>query len=437
MANATLERQIIGGLLHHPGVIAEKQITAEHFSDAFSVSAFGAMLAILGEGKQPDPVSTSERMGRMGDLGKLAHDWQETRPANRDTVSGWADSLKQLHRQLALLAALSDAQTAAQRGETPESVIASLLQKVGALEASGAVYARDIKQVLAGFIDTVEQRFQREGVLLGIPSGLTDLDELLLGFQPGNLYIVGARPGMGKSALMAEWAVHAGIKQYAVGIVSAEMSAEQLAGRMVASTGRIDHYNLNTGKLLDDQWPRMTSAVNILAETRIRITDKPACSVGEIGLQAREWALSGGLDILFVDYLSLLKSDTKHDTRTREVGDMAQGLKQLARALKIPVVCLAQLSRKCEERTNKRPINADLRDSGEIEQEADAILFLYRDEVYHENTKDKGIAEIIVSKNRHGPGQVTVKATWLGPYQRFENFLPYDPADHYGRGQGR
>jgi replicative DNA helicase len=280
MVNATaLERQLIGGLLHHPGVIAEKQITAEHFTDAFTVTAFGAVLGLLGEGKQPDPVSTSERMGRLGDLGKLVGDWQETKPANRDTVSAWADSLKKEHRQRALLAALSDAQRAAQRGEAPESIVSGLLGTIGALNASGAVHAKGIKQILAGFIDTVEQRFSNEGALLGIPSGLTDLDRLLLGFRPNFLYILGARPSMGKSALMAQLAVNAASQaRKAVGIVSAEMSSEQLIERMVSSVGRIDHHNLSTGKLLDDQWPRLTSAVNILAESGMRLNDKPACS---------------------------------------------------------------------------------------------------------------------------------------------------------------
>jgi len=415
------ERQLVAGLIHHPSVIANKQIMVEHFTDGWSASVLGAMLAILSEGNTPDPVSTNERMGSAGDLGKLLGDWKETKPANRDTVSNWADGIKKAHRQRALLEALSDATRAAKANKSPEEVIALVLKKIGTLNASGEAYSKSIKQVLSGFVDTLDQRSANEGQLLGIPSGLNDLDSLLLGFRPSSFYVVGARPSMGKTALMGQSALNAASRGHAVGIISAEMTSEQLVERMVATTGRIDAHQLGTGKLDDDGWPRLNAAVTTLSDNRLMFFDKPSCTIADITLQAREWSLSGGLDILFVDYLSLLKPEGKHETRSREVGDMAQALKQLARTLKIPVVCLAQLSRKCDDRPNKRPINADLRDSGEIEQEADAILFLYRDEVYHPDTDSKGVAEIIVRKNRHG-NIATVKALWLGQYQRFENF---------------
>lgn len=422
MNDTANERQLVAGLIHHPSVIASKQIIFEHFTDGWSASVFGSVLAILSEGKSPDPVSTTERMGSTGDLSKLIGDWQETKPANLDTVSGWADRLKRDNIKRTLLNALVDAQKAVEANDSPEKVLAGILQKTGDLSASGEVYSKDIKDVLSGFVDTLEQRFANEGQLRGVPSGLNDLDSLLLGFRPSSLYVIAARPTMGKTAFMGQSAINAAAMGYSVGIVSAEMTAEQLAERMVAATGRIDAHQLGTGKLDDDDWPRLTNAVSRLSANRLLFFDKPSCTIADITLQAREWSLSGGLDILFVDYLSLLKPDGKHETRSREVGDMAQGLKQLARTLKIPVVCLAQLSRKCEERPNKRPINADLRDSGEIEQEADAILFLYRDEVYHPDTDSKGVAEIIVRKNRHG-NIATVKALWLGQYQRFENFM--------------
>lgn len=260
----------------------------------------------------------------------------------------------------------------------------------------------------------------------GIPSGLTDLDEILCGFQPGFLYVLGARPAMGKTVLMMDWAMHAAVKVRAhVGVVSAEMSGLDLAFRSVASTGRIDNTRLQTGKLDDDEWPRLTSAINLLADTNLRIFDKPACSITDIALQARAWRLGGGLDMLLVDYLSLLKPEGKHETRTREVGAMVYALKQLARSLNIPVVLLAQLNRELEKRPNKRPTMADLRDSGEIEQNADVVMFLYRDEVYNPDTDQKGVAEINIEKNRHGP-RGTVKATFLGQYFRFENFISYE-----------
>lgn len=425
---SVIEANVIGGCIHHPGVIAKTQLRLEHFSDTYHVTAFGALMALLRNGHTPDPISVTERMGRYGDMGRMLTYWRETKPVHQDTVINWVGGLKADYRRRELRTILESGLKALET-ETPDAVAGTVLDRIGGLDAEVVNYDHAMKPLLAEMIDEVERRFQSDNTMRGLPSGLVDLDEVLCGFQPGFLYVLGARPKMGKTILMLDWAMHAAIKSQAhIGIVSAEMSALDLAFRSVSSLGRIDAAHVQSGKLEDDEWPRMTSAINILAETNLRIFDKPSCSVTDIALQARAWKLSGGLDMLLVDYLSLLKPEGKHDTRTREVGAMVQALKRLARQMNIPLVLLAQLNRGLEQRPNKRPIMADLRDSGEIEQEADVIMFLYRDEVYNKETSEKGIAEINIAGNRHGP-TCTVKATFLGQYFRFENFIseyPYE-----------
>ena len=284
-----------------------------------------------------------------------------------------------------------------------------------------------IKPLLAKAIDRIEMLFQKEGHITGASTGFNDFDDLTSGMQPSDLVIVAGRPSMGKTTFAMNIAEHVAIKeQVPVAVFSMEMPGEQLAMRMISSLGRIDQHRVRTGKLEDDEWPRMTSAINILAETKLYIDDTPAMTPTEVRARCRRLAREndGKLGLIVLDYLQLMQSPGS-ESRVNEISDISRSLKALAKELNVPVIALSQLNRSLEQRPNKRPIMSDLRESGAIEQDADVIVFIYRDEVYNKDTTDKGTAEIIIAKQRNGPIGTT-RLTFLGQYTRFENFI-HDP----------
>jgi len=244
--------------------------------------------------------------------------------------------------------------------------------------------------------------------------------------QAGDLIIVAGRPSMGKTSLamnMAETAA-VGLK-LPVAIFSMEMPGEQLAMRMMASLGRINAHKVRTGKLGDDDWPRLTGAIGQLADAPMFIDDTPALTPMELRSRARRLKREHGLGLILVDYLQLMQSTDVGENRATEISAITRALKGLAKELEVPLVAMSQLNRSLEQRPNKRPVMSDLRESGAIEQDADVIFFIYRDEVYNEDSQDKGVAEIIIGKQRNGPTG-KVRLTFLGEYTRFENYIGGD-----------
>jgi replicative DNA helicase len=282
---------------------------------------------------------------------------------------------------------------------------------------------RAIKNLLATAVDKIEALYEQEGHITGASTGFTDFDDLTSGLQPADLIIVAGRPSMGKTTIAMNMAENVAIKSNKpVAVFSMEMPGEALAMRMMSSLGRIDQNRVRTGKLEDDEWPRLTSAINILAETQMFIDDTPALTPTEVRARARRLTREHGqLGLIVIDYLQLMQSPTSGDNRTQEISDISRGLKALAKELNVPVIALSQLNRNLEQRPNKRPVMSDLRESGAIEQDADLIVFVYRDEVYNPESPDKGIAEIIIGKQRNGPLGV-VRLTFLGQFTRFENY---------------
>lgn len=286
-----------------------------------------------------------------------------------------------------------------------------------------------IKSFLADAVEKIETLFEMEGNITGASTGFHDLDEKTSGLQPADLIIVAGRPSMGKTTIAMNMAENVAIKgQKPVAVFSMEMPGEALAMRMMSSLGRIDQHKVRTGKLDDDEWPRMTSAINMLADTQLFIDDTPALTPIEVRSRARRLAQKHGqLGLIVLDYLQLMQSPSSGDNRVQQISDISRSLKALAKELNVPVIALSQLNRNLEQRPNKRPLMSDLRESGAIEQDADLIVFVYRDEVYNEDTPDKGVAEIIIGKQRNGP-LGTIRLTFLGQYTRFENFA----GEHYG-----
>jgi len=279
----------------------------------------------------------------------------------------------------------------------------------------------NIRTLLATAVDRIDMLSQSEDHITGVSTGFTDLDNMTAGLQPADLIIVAGRPSMGKTTLAVNFAENAAIKnQVPVGIFSMEMPGEHLALRMMSSLGHIDQHKIRTGKLDDDDWPRLTSAVSLLDAAPIFIDDTPALSPVELRARARRLKREHNLGLIVIDYLQLMQVSNSRENRATEISEISRNLKALAKELHVPVIALSQLNRSLEQRTDRRPVMSDLRESGAIEQDADVIMFIYRDEVYHEDSPHKGLAEIIIGKQRNGPiGKCML--TFRGQFTRFEN----------------
>jgi replicative DNA helicase len=283
----------------------------------------------------------------------------------------------------------------------------------------------DIQSLLTKAVERIDELYSREGnsEVTGIPTGFTDLDRMTSGLQEGDLVIVAGRPSMGKTAFSINIGEHVAMETgLPVLVFSMEMGGAQLAMRMLGSVGRLDQNRLRTGRLNNEDWPRLTHAIQKLNDTQIYIDETPALTPVELRARARRQArMCGKLGLIVVDYLQLMSSNSHGENRATEISEISRNLKGLAKELNCPVIALSQLNRSLEQRPNKRPIMSDLRESGAIEQDADLILFIYRDEVYNPDSADLGTAEIIVGKQRNGPiGHC--RLTFLGQFTKFENF---------------
>ncbi len=284
-----------------------------------------------------------------------------------------------------------------------------------------------IPKLLSVVVERIDLLYSRDNPsdVTGVPTGFSDLDEKTSGFQPGDLIIVAGRPSMGKTAFSLNIAENVALDSgLPVAVFSMEMGGAQLALRMLGSVGKLDQHKLRTGKLRDDDWPRLTHAVGKLNDAPIHIDESGSLNPLELRARARRLHRQcGKLGLIVVDYLQLMtgSSSSQGENRATEISEISRSLKSLAKELQVPVVALSQLNRSLEQRPNKRPVMSDLRESGAIEQDADLILFIYRDEVYNPETPEKGTAEIIIGKQRNGPIG-TVRMTFLGEYTRFENF---------------
>jgi len=290
-----------------------------------------------------------------------------------------------------------------------------------------------MKRIIPGAFETVEQLYKRKEMITGVPTGFTELDKMTAGLQPSDLIILAGRPSMGKTALAMNIAQNASlIEKTGTAIFSLEMSKEQLAMRLLCSAGRIDSQRVRTGKLRPEDWPKLTRAVGMLTEAPMYIDDTPAISVLEMRAKVRRLSAQYPLGLVIVDYLQLMRGRGSIENRTQEISEISRSLKAMAKEMKVPVIALSQLNRSLESRTDKRPMMSDLRESGAIEQDADVICFIYRDDVYNkaEDNPQKGISEIIVGKQRNGPTG-TVKLTFIKEFTMFENLSAFDEPDGF------
>ncbi|MEK6583320.1 MAG: replicative DNA helicase, partial [Nitrospirota bacterium] len=283
-----------------------------------------------------------------------------------------------------------------------------------------------IKDIIKDSFETIEKLSEKKGMVVGIPSGFIDLDNMTTGFHPADLIIIAGRPSMGKTAFCLCIAMHAGIeKKEPVAIFSLEMTNQQIVTRLLCGEARVDAHKLRSGFLSKSDWPKLTNAAGRLSESPIFIDDTPAISSLEIKAKARRLKAEHGLSLIIVDYLQIMggRSNGRRggsDSREQEISEISRSLKALAKELNVPVIALSQLNRAVESRHDRRPMLADLRESGAIEQDADVIIFINREEVYKQTEENKGIAEIIIGKQRNGPIG-SVKLAFLDKYTKFEN----------------
>lgn len=278
-----------------------------------------------------------------------------------------------------------------------------------------------IRQVVMNAMDKIEAASRNKGAVTGIPSGFIDLDYRTAGMQPSDLILIAARPSMGKTAFVLNIAQHVAFKQNkSVVIFSLEMSKEQLVNRMFSLESRVDAQHLRTGQLTDEEWEKLIESAGVIGRSNLIIDDTPGISISELRSKCRKFKLEQDLSMIIIDYLQLMSGSGRSDSRQQEISDISRSLKSIARELGVPVLALSQLSRAVEQRPDHRPMLSDLRESGAIEQDADVVMFIYRDDYYNHDSEKKDVAEIIIAKQRNGPIG-TVELAWLPMYTKFAN----------------
>lgn len=394
---------------------------------------FRAMASLALQAKPIDLITISERLesqqelmdvGGLGYLGQIAKNTPSA--AN---IGAYAEIVKEraLLRQLIEVGSEITGSGFEPKGRVASELVDEAERRVFAIAERGGNAAasgpQGIAEVLSKTVERIEKLFESDSPITGISSGFSDFDRLTSGLQESDLIIVAGRPSMGKTTFAMNMAEYIGMKNdKPVLIFSMEMPAEQLAMRMLASLGRIEMQRIRSGQLDDGDWPRLSSAIAMMSEKKIFIDDSGALGPGDIRARARRIAREhGDLGAIVIDYLQLMRVPGNSEHRAAEISEISRSLKSLARELNVPVIALSQLNRSLEQRTDRRPMMSDLRESGAIEQDADLIVFIYRDEVYNKESPAKGTAEIIIAKQRNGPIG-TVRLTFLGHYSRFENF---------------
>jgi len=278
-----------------------------------------------------------------------------------------------------------------------------------------------IRQIVNNAMDKIDKASKLKGSVTGVATGFIDLDYRTAGMQPSDLVLIAARPSMGKTAFALNIAQHVAFRQNkCVAIFSLEMSKEQLVNRMFSLESNVDAQKLRTGQLADNEWERLIESASDIGRSKLIIDDTPSISISELRSKCRKYKMEHDLSMIIIDYLQLMSGNGKSDSRQQEISDISRSLKAVARELNVPVLALSQLSRAVEQRPDHRPMLSDLRESGAIEQDADVVMFIYRDDYYHPDTDRKGISEIIVAKQRNGPIG-TVELVWLPEYTKFAN----------------
>jgi replicative DNA helicase len=425
------EQSVLGGLMLDDQAWFDlvEVIRASDFYRTQHQIIYEAMMDLANSDQPLDAVTVSEQLqskGLLDKAGGIAYlaELAEATPG-ASNVMAWAKIVRERSVLRQLIGAANRIADSAfsPDGRDSDTLLELAEQSVFQISESRTKEGgpEKVAPLLQKAVEKVEFLFSSKGAITGLATGFKDLDKKTAGLQPSDLIIVAARPSMGKTAFAVNIMEHAVMSGGAVLLFSMEMPSEQIVTRMLSSLGRIDQTRLRTGELQDDDWSRFTGAVSQLRDKKLFIDDTPALTPGEVRSRARRVAReAGSLDLIVVDYMQLMRTADKSENRTSEISEISRSLKALAKEMRCPLIALAQLNRQLESRPDKRPMMSDLRESGAIEQDADVIFFIYRDEVYNDNTEDQGIAEIIIGKQRNGPIGKT-KLTFMGHLTKFED----------------
>ena len=428
------EQAVLGGLMLENRAFydVDEMLKAEDFYRPQHLHIYRSMHRLMNANQPIDPVTVSqdlrahEELDIAGGLGYLAELTETTLTAQNTLAYARIVRERAVLRQLINAAQLIADAAFRPEGKTIPELLDHAERQIFQIQEHQLRGAgpQPVLELLTRAVKRVEELYETKNPITGLPTGFTDLDLKTAGLQPGDMVVVAARPSMGKTALCLNMVERALMHDVggAVLFFSMEMPAESLVMRLLSALGRIDQTRLRTGDLADEDWPRLTSAFNLLRDKALFIDDSPNLSVSEVRTRSRRVALENRkkLKLIVVDYLQLMRGSDKAENRALEISEISRGLKSIAKELQCPLIACSQLNRALESRADKRPMMSDLRESGAIEQDADLILSIYRDEVYDPNSADKGIAEIIIGKQRNGPIG-TVRLAFIGKFTKFEN----------------
>ena len=421
------EQSILGSILLDKDAIitvAETITPTDFYKDAHRI-IYESMMALNNKNEPIDMVTLTDELRKRGyldDIGGVTYLTSlSTIVPTTSNVKYYAEIVKEKSVLRQLIKASNDIINLGYgSGENAEDVLDFAEKKI--FDISQERTSDDFKpinQVLMDTYDMIESIYSNKSDVTGVTTGFKDLNKKINGLQRTDLILVAARPAMGKTAFALNLVQNAAIKGNAsVAVFSLEMSKEQLAQRMIAAQSNVELKKMKTGTLNDADWPRIISAMAVMSDAKIFIDDTPGIKINELRSKCRKLKMEQGLDLVMIDYLQLMESDSKNESRQQEIAKISRSLKILAKELDCPVVALSQLSRAPEQRADHRPVLSDLRESGAIEQDADIVMFLYRDEYYHSDSEKKDLAEIIIAKNRHGETG-SVELVWMGSIQRF------------------
>jgi replicative DNA helicase len=427
--NLEAERAVLGAILLNAEAIhqaVEFIKDTDFFRDAHR-RIFEKMLGLMERGQAIDFITIKDELARSGDLDQVGG------PAyvaslvdglpHGINVGDYARIVKQKSTLRSLIQSANRVLSSAYHAEEDAEVIIDEAEREIFAIAEGSIHAgfMSMRELANASYAMVEQAHARKQLITGVPTGFVELDEMLAGLQPSDLVIVAARPSMGKTSLVLNIAQHVGTKtDMTVGFFSLEMSKEQLFLRMLTSEAGIDGHRLRTGFLGERDFPKLTTALETLGRANVFIDDTASIGVLEMRAKARRLKAEHGLDLLIIDYIQLMQGRGRFDNRVNELASISRGLKGLAKELNVPVVVLSQLSRAPEQRPNKRPQLSDLRESGALEQDADVVVMIYREDMYEATEENQGIAELIIAKQRNGPTGF-VRLAFIREFTRFEN----------------
>ena len=423
------EQSVLGSMImdHDAVIVASEILITSDFYRPDHGQIFAAIMELYTTGNPIDLVTIQDRLVQNGVLDQVGGLSYLVELANSVPTSAHIKQYAKIVQEKATLRKLikvsTDISAKSYEGEEPLDNIMNFAEKsiFDVLQNKKTDDFTGIDEIVLTSIEKIEEAHKSKGGITGIETGFIDLDQRTAGLQPSDLILVAARPSMGKTAFSLNIIQTAGIKnKKSVAVFSLEMSKDQLVSRLLCAEAMIDSQKARTGMLAKDDWDRIAQSIPNITNSRIYIDDTPGINVMDMRAKCRRLKMEKGLDLIMIDYLQLMSGVGDGSSRQQEISDISRSLKALAREMNAPVIALSQLSRACEQRQDHRPMLSDLRESGAIEQDADVVMFLYRDEYYHPDTDKKNVGEIIIAKQRNGPTG-TVELVWLGQYTKFAN----------------